>query len=99
MPLKTKGTLSANPNDNVEHMRKVWSVFLEKNDDEHPHLDPDKFIEIFQTEITALKKIMILEDITQSDLYNIILNRREEAKGGLDSWRTIELQHVHPMFF
>ena len=42
---------------------------------------------------------MILGDITQADLYNKILHRREEAKGGLDSWRTIELQHVHPMLF
>ena len=28
--LETQGTLSANPNDNVEHMREVWSIVLDK---------------------------------------------------------------------
>ena len=38
---------------------------------------------------------MHLSEITAEEYYNKLQHRRTEAKGGMDSWRTVELQTIH----
>ena len=88
------GKFCANPDDNIVHMRNAWAQYIEKYKDK-PHLDPNDFIEFFQREVDELKTEMHLSEITAEDYYNRLQHRRTEAKGGVDSWRTVELQHIH----
>jgi hypothetical protein len=92
--LNCGGKFCANPDENVKHMREAWSQYIEKYKNK-PQLEPNDFIEFFKDEIDELKTEMHLDEIKTQDYFHKLQHRRTEAKGGLDSWRTIELQKIH----
>ena len=81
--------------DSAEQLRAAqlaWSPYLCRYNKKA--FDPKPFIDEYKEEIAELTKTMTPASLNADDFYNTLQHRKKDAAGGLDSWRTQELQFL-----
>ena len=84
------GRPTSDPVKQLKAAQKAWSPYLQRYSD--VPIEPDDFIKEYACEIDQLKVDMPDQLIDRDKFFQAIKQRRKEAAGGADSWKTRELQ-------
>ena len=89
------GSLTFDINKILGKVADEWATIFDRS---HA-LPAEAFLEEYADEISDMASTGELPAITRVDLMKQVLRRPKHAVGGLDSWRTFELQHLPVVFW
>ena len=87
-----KGRPTSDPIKHLEAARKAWEPYLSRYSNDP--FDPTPSIKEYESEIAQLATSMETNKIDKDKFYSTVMNRRAEAAGGADSWKTHEFQRL-----
>ena len=80
------GRPTSDPIKQLKAARKAWEPYLSRYIEET--YDPSHFLKEYENEIEQLSMYMEPKKIDKDLFYFTVMNRRTEAAGGADSWKT-----------
>ena len=87
-----KGKPTGDPVEQLKAAFDAWKPYLKRYDLQQ--LDTEMFITEYKSELDALKKTQLNIDFNKHSFYQTIQGRKSCAAGGIDSWRTHEIQRL-----
>ena len=93
--LQVDGSFTFDINEILDQVKSAWSEIFDRTNAP----SPDAFLSEYAAEIAAMAAPCDLPEITGDDLMDQVRRRSRDAVGGLDSWRTFELQSLPLVFW